>query len=43
MCDATSDMSETETLVVDLRVKGVWQDRVDAIFYVRVVDKDALF
>ena len=41
MCDAASDTSESETLVVDLRIRSIWQDRVYAIFYVQVVDMDA--
>ena len=29
------------TLIADVRVRGVWQSQVDALFDVRVVDKDA--
>jgi len=41
VCDAVSDTSESETLIADLRIRGVWQDQVDAIFDVWVVDMDA--
>jgi len=36
VCDATSDSSVSETLVADLRVRGVWQHQADAIFDVRI-------
>ena len=41
MCDAASDTSESETLVANIRNEGVWQDQVDAIFDVWVIDMDA--
>ena len=41
VCDATSDPSGSETLIADLRIRGMWQHQVDAIFDVCVVDTDA--
>ena len=41
VCEPTSDDSTTDTLIADLRVRGVWEPQVDAIFDVRVVDTDA--
>lgn len=31
----------SDTLIVVLRIRGVWQPQVDTIFVVRVVDTDA--
>ena len=39
--ESTIDDSTSETLIADLRVCGVWEPRVDAIFDVGVVDTDA--
>jgi len=36
VCDAS------ETLVADLRVRGVWQHQADAIFYVRALMHDLI-
>ena len=41
VCESTIDDSISETLIADLRVRGVWELQVDAIFDVRVVDTDA--
>ena len=42
VCEASiDDLSSCETLVADLRVRGVWQPQVDVLFDVRVVDTDA--
>ena len=41
ICESTTDDSTSETLIADLRVRGVWELQVDAIFDVRVVDTDA--
>ena len=41
VCDAASDTSESDTLVANIRIEGVWQDQVDVIFDVWVIDTDA--
>ena len=41
MHDAAFDTSKSETLVADLRVRGVWQHQVDAIFDLWVVDMNS--
>ena len=41
ICEETADGSCNETLVGDLRIRGVWQPQADAVFDVRVVDTDA--
>ena len=38
--ESHDDLSSGDTLVTDLRVRGVWQPQVDALFDVRVVDTD---
>ena len=38
VCESTIDDSTSETFIADLRVRGVWEPQVDAIFDVRVVD-----
>ena len=35
------DDPSSETLIADVRIRGVWQSQVDALFDVRVVDTDA--
>ena len=41
ICEETADDSCNETLVGDLRIRGIWQPQADAVFDVRVVDMDA--
>ena len=41
MCGSTLADCNSDTLIADLRIRGVWQPCVDAIFDVRVVDTDA--
>ena len=43
VCGASHDdvSSGDDTLVANLRVRGVWQSKVDVLFDVRVVDTDA--
>jgi len=42
VCETSNDgLSSSETLVADLRVRGVWHPQVDALLEVRVVDTDA--
>ena len=41
ICESTIDDSTSETCIVDLRVRGVWESQLDAIFDVRVFDTDA--
>ena len=36
------DDPSSETLIADVRIRGVWQSQVDALFDVRVFDTDAL-
>jgi len=40
-CESSIDDPTSETLIADLRVRGVWEPQVDAIFDVHVVDTDA--
>ena len=41
VCEAShDDQSSGDTLVADLRVRGVWQPQVDDLFNVKVVDTD---
>ena len=42
ICEVTVDGTCDETLIADLRIRGVWQPQVDAVFDVHVVDTDAL-
>ena len=40
-CEAShDDLSSGDTLVADLRVRGVWQPQVGVLFDVRIVDTD---
>ena len=42
VCEASyDDLSSGDTLVADLRVRGVWQPQGDVLIDVRVVDTDA--
>ena len=41
VCEVTVDGTCDETLIADLRIRGVWQLQVDAVFDVHVVDTDA--
>ena len=42
VCEANhDDLSSGDTLLADLRVRGVWQPQVDDLFNVKVVDTDA--
>jgi len=40
ICEETVDSCD-DTLIGDLRARGVWQPQVNAVFDVRVVDTDA--
>jgi len=42
VCESSFDDPSSETLIADLRVRGVWEPQVDTIFDVRIVDTDAL-
>ena len=42
VCESTIDDSTSENLIADLRVRGIWEPQVDAIFDVYVFDTDAL-
>ena len=41
VCESSFDDPSSETLIADLRVRGVWEPQVDTIFDVRIVDTDA--
>ena len=41
VCEEKMDDPSSETLIVDVRISGVWQSQVDALFDVWVVDTDA--
>ena len=41
VCEEKMDDPSSETLIADVRIRGVWQSQVDALFDVRVVDTDA--
>ena len=41
VCEDKMDDPSSETLIADVRIRGVWQSQVDALFDVRIVDTDA--